>query len=113
MSGRVIETPIASHIFHNEATAVGNGKKFIVGSFKTMTLSGKGTSSARTAEFRGIDINGTDELIYGFDNAFLKATGFTTNGKVWQVPIEGYKYFYVKITALPDGDETIAGEATL
>ncbi len=99
--------------FQDGVSAIGVGNVFTVGPFKAMTLSGKGTSTSRTVEFHGIDANGTDDLLNGYDRSNVEATGFTANSKVWQVSIEGYAYFYCKITAIAGGNETIIGTATI
>ena len=100
-------------VFHSTSTTTGNGTIWDVGASKTITLSGKGTSTSRTVEFHGIDDNGTDSLINGFDKDFEQATGFTINGAVWQISVEGYSQFYCKITAIAGGNETIVGRATI
>lgn len=105
--------PFKDFTFHSASTATGNGNVFDVDGYKSITLSGSGSSSSRTVEFHGIDINGTDNLLKGYDHNFTEATGLTVNSKTWQISIEGYVSFYCKITAIAGGNETIIGRATI
>lgn len=100
-------------IFHDTATTTGNGETFTVGAYKTLTLSGKGTSSSRTFEVHAINDNGDDEILQVMKNSdFTFAQSVTINGASYSVSIEGYVSVYVKITAIAGGNETIKGRVT-
>jgi hypothetical protein len=100
--------------FQNAATQTGNGSQYTNEKYKKLTFSGKGTSSSRTFEARGIDANDNDEALQLVKNSdFSTSSNSTSNGVSYSCLVEGYKTVYVKITAISGGNETIKGRFTL
>jgi hypothetical protein len=89
--------------FHVGATAPGDGIKYVVDEYKTLTADfcDDDSGSTATIEFRGIGPGGVDKLIKGFNLETLKgATSTSELGTTWMFDVTGLVKVYFKITSI-------------
>ena len=99
--------------FHDTVTATGNGTTHLVGGFKELTLSCKGTNTSRTIEVHGVDANGVDNILPLFSVVdFSDMTTLTSKDLSVTCSVSGMVSVYAKITAIGGGNATIKGEFT-
>jgi len=96
----------------NAATIAGGGTSFVVGAYKTLTVSVTGTSTSRTVVFEAADTNGNYTPIQGVRlSDFAMDSQTTGTGEKWTFEVTGVTTFRARIDEIAGGDVTITGMA--
>lgn len=103
-----------THIFHDTETSTSNGTQLNINSEKSLTIFTSGTSTSRTLEFKGKDIDDNIYDIVGVkinDTNFITSINTTNINEVWYFEnIEGYTAIYINISAIAGGNVTVKGK---
>ena len=107
---------VLDHIFHDAATAAGNGVFLEVKYFKTLTVETFGTAanSARTLTFYSKGPSGALKALAGVKiSAAPLVTAVSTTGtaETWQFDITGLHKVYMDLTSITGGTFSVYGRA--
>jgi hypothetical protein len=102
------------HVFQNAATGTGVGTEFAVGVNKSLAVFISGTSTSRTVQFKGKDIDGNVYDLVGVklgDTTFTMAISTTEETAYYFENIEGFTSLYINLSAVAGGNVTVKGKA--
>lgn len=101
-------------VLQENATAISNGKTFVVGAVKTITIEITGTSTSRTIVFEASSVSGAYYPIQG-----TKLQDFTlssqTSGlnELWVFDVTGLMNFRTRISDISGGSVNVRGKAVI
>ena len=100
------KTPV---IFHNQTEVIGLGAIVDVGTYRTLTISITGTSTARTVAFYGMLGNDTLIPLTGNASNGRQYRGTDENNEIWTFDITGLDSVAMDVVYILGGDVTVQG----